>query len=304
MAPFTMALSSWRLVRALVRSGEVDIVDAHYFYPDGIAAALLAYVFRKPLVVTARGTDINVLPNYAFSRALIRWAANRAVKIIAVSEALRSRLIDLGVDASKVVTLRNGVDQSEFRELDQASVRARLEIPNTTVLLTVGNLIESKGHHLAIESLRELDHAYLVVVGDGPMRASLERIARENGVADRVRFTGALGTSELVEYYNSADALVLATLREGMPNVVLEAISCGLPVVATDCGGIAEVVDRPEAGILMHERSAAAIVAAVRALRQRYPSRAETRASARRFDWGCTVNRQVELYATVVSETA
>ena len=302
LAPFTMALSSWRIVRALVRQGDVDVIDAHYFYPDGIAATLLACAFGKPLVITARGTDINVLPNYMFSRGLIRWAAKRAAKIIAVSEALRVRLIALGTDPDKVITLRNGVDQSEFKPLDRAEARAHLNIPDATVLLSVGNLIEPKGHHLAIESLRELGDAYLVIVGDGPLRSGLERVARENGVVERVRFTGPLTAEKLIEYYSAADLLVLATLREGMPNVVLEAISCGLPVVATDCGGISEVVDRPEAGILMRERSAAAIVAAVRTLRQRYPSRAETRACAGRFDWNCTVNRQLEVYASVASE--
>lgn len=301
IAPFSMMLASLRLVKRLAAQDGFDLIDAHYFYPDGVAAALLSAIVGKPLVITARGTDINVLPSYFFSRTLILWAARRAARIITVSEALRQRLIGLGVCQDKIDTLRNGVDTQEFAPRDRAEARKRLDLPDGLVLLSVGNLIESKGHHLVIEALQSLPRGYLVVAGDGEYGGALRAFAARLGVTERVRFAGLLSQEQLVDYYSAADMLVLATLREGMPNVVLEAVSCGLPIVATDCGGIAEVVDRPEMGILMRDRSAGAVADAVEDLSRRYPSRAATRAAALRLRWETTIDKQAALYDAITT---
>jgi teichuronic acid biosynthesis glycosyltransferase TuaC len=301
IAPFTMMLSSVAIIRRILNRNGFDLIDAHYFYPDGVAAAMIARLLGKPLVITARGTDVNVLPDYWFSRRLIRWAAGVASRIITVSEALRAKLIALGVDESKIVTLRNGVDLCDFAPRDRADARQRLGLPGGLILLSVGNLIEPKGHHLVIESLRNLERAFLVVVGDGEMRASLRALASRLGVSERVRFTGVLDQTQMVDYYSAADMLVLATLREGMPNVVLEAVSCGLPVVATDCAGVAELIDRPVLGLLMGERSAVGISSAVRELMGRCPARADTRAAAASFGWQPTIEKQAALYRSVVA---
>ena len=302
IAPFTMLLTSLRLVRRLRKDDRFNVIDAHYFYPDGVAAAFLARIVGCRLVITARGTDVNVLPEYLFSRVLIRWAARVADRVITVSDALRHRLIALGVAKDKIVTLRNGVDTSVFVTRDRGAARARTRLSDRLVLLSVGNLIESKGHHLVIEALRELPLAQLVIAGDGPYRRALQSIADRLSVSDRVRFVGVVDQNELIDYYSAADVLVLATLREGMPNVVLEAVSCGLPVVATDCGGIAEVIDRPELGVLMKERSAAAVVSGIRELLARYPSRIATRAAAEHLGWTCTIEKQSALYRAVVRD--
>jgi teichuronic acid biosynthesis glycosyltransferase TuaC len=302
IAPFTMALASLSLARRLAREGRCDIVDAHYFYPDGVAAAFVAKILGKPLVITARGTDINVLPAYRFSRWLIRWSAGVAARIITVSEALRTKLIELGVSPEKITTLRNGVDTDEFVFADRADARRAVALPDGLILLSVGNLIVSKGHHLVIEALRDLTDAHLVIVGGGEYRAELERLAERLGVAQRVRFTGTLPPAEIVRYYNAADLLLLASEREGMPNVVLEALSCGLPVLAADCGGVAEIVNRPELGRLLRERNAAAIAQGVRDLLAEYPDRRETRASALSLGWGATIRKQTALYRDLVAE--
>ncbi len=296
LAPLTMFIATLFQVRRVMRKEGLTVIDAQYFYPDGISAALIASILKKPLVITARGTDVNLLPSFRFARWLIRWAAGRADRIITVSDGLRTKLIELGVDPEKVFTLRNGVDTTEFVLKAPAEPRRRLNLHGDLVLLSVGNLIDSKGHHLVVEALVHLPGAFLVIVGDGDRREHLLRIAAEMGVSDRVRLTGTLNPDQLVDYYNAADVLVLASEREGMPNVILEALSCGLPVVAANCGGVAEIVDRPAFGILLEERSAAAIARGVRELLDHYPARIETCAAARKFEWGETIARQATLY--------
>ena len=300
-APFFLALGAYSTIRRLLREGYVfDAIDAHYFYPDGVAAILLGYWFEKPVVITARGTDINLIPRYRLPRAMIQWAAARASRVVTVCEALRSALIELGAAPEKVLTLRNGVDLKRFAPVDRAGSRARLGIKRTT-LLSVGHLIERKGHHLVIEALAEMPDIDLIIVGDGEEDTSLRMLADRLGVSERVRFAGAIAQEELKEYYSAADVLVLASSREGWANVLLEAMACGTPVVATRTWGTPEVVTRPEAGILMDDRSPAAIIEGVRKLLDAYPDRHLVRRYAENFGWGPTTQGQLALFRDVVT---
>ena len=300
VAPMLLALSIFtKLKRHRSDVQDFDIIDAHYFYPDGVAAVLLGKWLKKPVVITARGTDINLIPKYALPRMWILWAASRCAKIITVSDALRNRILELGVDADKVRTLRNGVDLGFFRpESDRSVLRKELQIRGFT-LLSVGHLIESKGHHLVIRSLHDLANVSLVIIGSGRMRGELESLASETGVADRVRFAGAVSPDELRRYYNAADALVLASSREGMPNALLESIACWTPVVATPYGGSPEVITNHHAGQLTENRSPDAIAEGVDALRKSYPDRADTRRHAEKFSWQATTEGQIELFSRI-----
>jgi glycosyltransferase involved in cell wall biosynthesis len=299
LTPFFLAVAVWRGVRKIRREGdEHDVVDAHYFYPDGVAVALLSKVLRKPFLITARGSDINLLPQFAIPRRLIRWAAARASALVTVSDALRTGLLKLGVDDDKVHVVRNGVDLELFAPRDRARCKSRLGVGAMT-LLSVGNLVALKGHDLVIRALPMLPGYELLVVGEGELRASLEALADALRVADRVRFLGAVQQSELVDLYNAADALVLASSREGMPNVVLEAMACGTPVVATAVGGVPEVVQGAAAGVLVEERDPGAIAAGIRRLFDPYPDRSATRRIAESFSWSNAVASLDRLYREV-----
>lgn len=300
LAPLIMATALRGLMRSLVDQRGIDLIDAHYFFPDGVAAVLLARALKKPVVVSARGSDINILPRHALPRRWIRWAATECNAAIAVSDDLRRRLCELGVSRDKVVALRNGVDLEQFRPLDRGRARAAIGA-TSPLLLSVGNLIRHKGHHLVIRALAELPGAQLVIIGSGPDAARLQSIAASAGVSNRVRFVQYASQQELVRYYSAADVLVLASASEGMPNVVLESIACGTPVIATPTGGAVEIMSVPEAGVLLKSRTAPAIVEAFNTLVSRAPSRAETRRHAGRFGWDDVVARQLELYANVVA---
>ena len=291
VAPFLLALALLPHVRRLRRRHpDLALIDSHFLYPDGVAACLLGRWLRIPVLMTARGSDVNLYPQYLVPRRLIRWAVANAARVITVSESLRAALLALGADPDRVITLRNGVDLRRFHPGDRATARTRLGLTGTTVL-SVGNLLELKGHHLLIEALPELPGVTALIAGDGPMRDSLELLAVSRGVADRVRLLGNLPQDELLACYHAADMLVLASSREGMPNVVLESLACGTPVIATAVGGIPEVIDSDDAGRLLGDRSAADIVDAVRAMQAVPPDRAKVAAIGARFGWEPTIGQ-------------
>ncbi len=296
LAPFLMALSVIKNARDLITSGyDFDLIDAHYFYPDGVAAVLIANRLKKPVYITARGSDVNILAKYRIPRLLIQFAARYATGIITVSSALKLKLVELGVPEEKISVLRNGVDLKLFRPGSREAAQSNLGL-NGKILLSVGNLIKLKGHDLIISALAEIPDATLVIVGDGPELSSLSELSVSLGVSSRVRFVPAQSQVSLSEYYCAADVLILASSNEGWPNVLLEAMACGTPVVATCVGGIPEIVQVPEAGRLIEERSPQAIVQAVRSLLQSPPDRNMTRRFAEQFDWNETTKGQLTLF--------
>jgi glycosyltransferase involved in cell wall biosynthesis len=306
LAPYAMALGALPTIRRLQRQGfDFDLIDAHYYYPDGAAAALLARWTDKPFVVTARGTDLNLIAQYPFPRKLILETAAQARASIGVCQALMDKLGDLGADRAKLHTLRNGVDLERFVPEDRAEARRRLGLSvEGRYLLSVGHLIERKGHHIAIEALPHLPGVTLLIAGAGPEEAALKDLARRVGVADRLRWAGVVPQAELKWWYSAADVLALCSSREGWANVLLEAMACGTPVVATNIWGTPEVVSTPAAGVLMARRDASALAAAWVQLHTQLPTREATRTHAQTFSWDATTQGQLQLFQKVVDATA
>ncbi len=300
-APFLLAGTMLPVVRKIIAGGyDFDLIDAHYFYPDGVAAVMLGIYFGKPVVITARGTDINLIPKYLLPRKMILWAAHRASGIITVCRALKEALVEMGVHGEKIASLRNGVDLQRFSPIDRERGRSRLGLTRRT-LLSVGHLIERKGHHVVIAALAELPGVDLLIAGDGEERAALEAQVASLGLADRVRFLGVVGQEQLKDYYGAVDALVLASSREGWANVLLESMACGTPVIATNVWGTPEVVAAPEAGVLMEERNPQALARAARRLFADYPDHGATRRYAERFSWDPTTEGQLAMFRSILS---
>lgn len=297
LAPISLAAACMPILNRMMAQGrDFDIIDAHYFYPDGVAAAFLGMKLGKPVVITARGTDINLIPDYGIPRKMILWAANQAAGLVTVSAALKEKLCSLGIEPEKVTVLRNGVDPDLFKPTGR-----EIREDGPPLLLSVGNLVESKGHDLAIAALPLLQGMRLAIIGEGPERKSLEDLAAKLGVAQRVSFLGNLPQAELPGHYSAADALVLASSREGWANVLLEAMACGTPVVATDVGGTSEVVNVPEAGILVSERTPEGIAAGIQRLFSEPPEREKTRMHACRFGWDEVSRGQKAIFNRILS---
>lgn len=289
------------LARLRAEGARFDAIDAHYLYPDGVAAAWLAREAGLPVVITARGSDTSLLPRFPLPRRLIGAALREADALIAVSEGLANGLIALGAAPEKVTALRNGVDLAGFAPpADRAALRAELGLSGP-VILSVGHLIERKRHDLVIGAVAELPGATLLVAGEGPERQALEAQIERLGVAERVRLLGARPHGELARLYGAADALVLASTREGWANVMLEAMACGTPVVAGPAWGSREAISSPEAGVVLDEVGAGPIAAALRRLLANPPARRATRAHAERFGWDATTRGQVELFRRVLT---
>ncbi|TNE38077.1 MAG: glycosyltransferase family 4 protein [Alphaproteobacteria bacterium] len=304
LAPRSIYLRCRPLIaRLLDKDGPFDLIDAHYFYPDGVAAAMLARHFDLPLTITARGTDINLIPEYPGPRRQILKAADTAGHLITVCDALRDRLIELGVAPQKITALRNGVDLDHFHPGGREETRAKLGLTRTT-LLSVGHLIERKGHHLVIECLKALPDCDLLIAGDGEERRALEHFAERLHLQDRVRFLGQVPHEDLQSIYAASDVLILASSREGWPNVLLEAMACGTPVVATDVWGSGEVVRSPIAGRLAAARTSHSLTESLQDLLAQYPDRSEVRQYAEGFSWEATSRGQFDIFNRLIAPSA
>lgn len=309
IAPLLLAMGARPAVQAMIREGfEFDLVDAHYYYPDGVAAALLARWFDRPFVVTARGSDINLLTRYALPRRQMRWAMSRAAASIGVSEALSGRLRQLGSPPDRVVTLRNGVDTSSFKPEPRLEARSRLRVDGEPLLLVVGNLLPVKRPELALQALRlvqaKCPGARLCFVGDGPMRRELSQLASQLGLEGAVMFVGAVSQKELPGWYSAADLMILASSREGWPNVLLECMACGTPVVASRVGGVPEIVCAPHLGEVLDIDGAATLADAVfRVLASRLDRQA-IRAHTLGMGWPAVSAGQMSLFGQVMAMRA
>jgi teichuronic acid biosynthesis glycosyltransferase TuaC len=262
-----MAAGAEAEVRRLHARHRIDAIDAHYVYPDGFAAVALGRRLGIPVVLSARGTDLNVFPKIPPVAPLVRRALAGCETLICVSPDLGRIAADLGTPGERIRMIGNGVDTQRFRPGDRDSNRARLGLPrDAIVILCVGHLVELKGFHLAVGAIAAMGRSDVVValVGDGPERARLKRMASESGLADRVVFAGAVDNPDLAPWYAAADLFFLGSSREGWPNVVCEAQAMGLPVVCTPLPILRELVPGNEYGRVAAARTPEAIEAALR----------------------------------------
>lgn len=307
MQPDAMARTA---IACVEREGiAFDLIDAHYFYPDGVAAAALSRHFGKPLLITARGSDLNLIGQNPRARARMLQACEQASACIGVSQALVDVLLGWGVPARKLHVIRNGVDLDRFAPMSQQQARAGLGLEDAPLLLAVGNLIELKGHALLIEAVQLLAVSHprlqLAIAGEGPEREALEALISRHGLAGRVRLLGAVGHADLARWYAAADLFLMPSSREGLPNALLEALACGTPALATAVGGIPEVLaGAPEAGELLPERSAPAIAQAVQRWLARGVDRAAIRRMAQAFAWDASAAQLATVMQAVAAGEA
>ena len=251
-----MFVGSLRTVLAIHRRWKIDLIDAHYVYPDGMAAVLLAKHLGVPVVVSARGTDINLFSTFPIIRSWIRWTLAHADGVVAVSAALREVMIRMGVGRGSIRVIPNGIDVSRFQPVPAAEARRKLGLAEETpIVVSVGSLTPAKGHDLVIGAFKRMaprhDGLQLYILGEGTYRRELERMVNESGLSNRVHLVGKRPNEELHLWFNAATVSCLASSREGWPNVVTESLACGTPVVATRVGGIPEILDSEELGVLV-----------------------------------------------------
>jgi teichuronic acid biosynthesis glycosyltransferase TuaC len=271
---FFLCIRLLPLIFRLRRSFDFNMIDAHFGYPEGAAAALLASIFRVPFMVTLRGSE-TMFAAYPARRKWIQRSLRKAAAVIAVSENLRQFAIAEGAAAERVRTIPNGVDTDVFFARDRRRLREeRGLIADHKVIVSAGELIEAKGHHLVIQSVAKLVAAdssiRLLIVGKTgrggvDYESELRNLVGELGLESFVTFIGWVDKNGLADLFSVADVFCLASYTEGWPNVVHEALSCGAPVVVTAVGGARALVPDVQYGSVVPVKDVEALTAALAA---------------------------------------
>ncbi len=273
-------------------AGGFDVIDASFFFPDGPAAIALGRRYGVPVSVKARGADIHHWGRAPATAARILAAGQGADGLLAVSEAMKADMVALGMPASRIAVHHTGVDLRAFAPADRTPGKAAFGVSGPMVA-SVGALIPRKGHDVVIEAVARLPGVSLLIAGEGPERARLERSIDGLGVADRIRLLGAVPHAELPALFAAADVMALASSSEGLANAWVESLACGTPIVITDAGGAREVVTAASAGRVV-ARDADAFAQAISALLTDPPLAADVRRHAARFTWAANTS---SLYA-------
>ena len=289
-----------------LRGEGYDVLLASWAYPDAVAGAWLGRLLGIPHVVKVHGSDLNVQAAATLRRPQIRQALRSAGMVVTVSKALAAKAVDIGADPERVRTIYNGVDTRLFSPSDRVEARRRLGLPpEAPIVLYVGNLKASKGCHDLARAFAHVTgrhhDARLVYVGDGPDRDSLERLTSGLCSAPAVRFAGAADHATLADWFRAADLLCLPSHNEGVPNVVLEAMACGTPVVATSVGGIPEVLP-PCAGILVPAHRPDELGVALTTSLDRHYDREAIVAHAATFRWDDNIDQLDRALTHAVAE--
>ncbi|MDP4299903.1 glycosyltransferase [Leptothrix discophora] len=258
-------LASWALTPR-ARRFQPDVMLGYWVYPDGYAALRTARQLDIPCVIGALGSDIHVRDG--LNARMTRRAIEGADALVTVSEAMRGYAIaHYGAAPERVHTVVNGFNTAVFRPMDQATLRRKLGVKaDEKLIVYVGRFVEAKGMRELVDAFTTLaqrdPRVCLALVGDGTMKAQLMDLVRATGLTDRVHLPGGLPPEQVAEWINAADTLTLPSWSEGYPNVVVEAVACGRPVVGTDVGGMREILDAHN-GVLIPARDTAALTEAL-----------------------------------------
>ncbi len=307
-----MALGSLPTLWRLKREFDFQIIDSHFAYPDGYAAALLGRWLALPVTITLRGTESR-LAKSSSHRRLMQKAMARAARIFSVADALKRTAVEMGVPADKVRVVGNGVDLGKFHALPQVESRQALGLPlDAPVLVSVGGLCERKGFHRVIACLPDLKKVFpairfLVVGGpsaEGDWTVQLHKQVADLGLQDVVHFLGALPPDKLKLPLSAANVFVLSTRNEGWANVFLEAMACGLPVVTTDVGGNSEVICQPDLGFVVPFDDQPALLQAMRQSLDQTWNQQHIMDYARDNSWDQRVAVLVQEFQTIAAGSA
>ena len=266
-----------------------DVISAEFFFPDGPAAVELGRRLGVPVSIKARGSDIHDWGRRKHIGPQVIAAGQAADGVLSVSNAMRDDMIAMGIPGEKIETITTGVDLTRFAPRDRAATKATLGVTGPLVL-SVGALIPLKGHDIVIDAVATLPRVSLWIAGEGPDRKRLEAQIERLGLGDRVKLLGSVPPDRVAAALAGADAMALASEREGLANAWLEALASGTPIVIPDVGGARQVVTAPAAGRIA-PRTAPAFAAALAELIASPPDPADTRAIAAPFTWAANSAR-------------
>jgi glycosyltransferase involved in cell wall biosynthesis len=293
------------LAPVVARRGRVDVLLASWAYPDGAAAVLLGRALGVPVVVKLHGSDVNVVARLPGPRRALAALLPRAARVVAVSRPLGEEVVRLGVARERLRLVGNGVDAELFHPRDPDETRRRLGLAARRWIVYVGRLQEEKGVLELIDAFTRLaprvpDAGLLLVGGEGGVKAEAERRAAPLG--DRVVFAGPRPIAEVPLYMSAAALCTLPSWNEGTPNVLIEALACGRPAVATRVGGIPDVICDERLGLLVPPRDPAALAHALEAVLARPYDAAEIARLGSRGGWDESARRLHAVLAEAIAD--
>ncbi len=250
-----------------IKKFKSEVIFSSWAYPDGFASLLLGFVFKTPVAVRVVGSDINVFAKNKLIRNQIIWTLRKASAIISVSQDLKNKMVELGIDQSKIHVVYRGVNKQLFKFRDKLESREKINLPkHKYIILFVGNLIDTKGcmdlFYATKECVESGCDIQLVFVGSGSCSKVIKSEIKKNSLSNNVVLVGQVEHKMIPYWISASDILCLPSHNEGVPNVVVEAISSGVPVIATRVGGIPEVVNT-SSGILVDKQDHDALVDAI-----------------------------------------
>ncbi len=281
--PERIAKAVLPLVKKLHQETPFDLLDAEFFYPDGPAAMRLAEALNIPFTVKARGADIHHWGSDPKCQTQILAAADKASALLAVPEALKQDMIDLGMDGDKITVHYTGLDQEKFKPLDRSVIKQNLDVEGPLFICS-GALIPRKNQALVVEAMTAFPDATLMLAGKGEEEENYRGLAKQLGVEDQIRFLGNVPHDELPKLFATADISILVSKSEGLANAWVEAFACGTPIIISEAGGARELVRSDIAGRIVDQNSDA-IVEAIKDILQLPPSQDDVRAAVSHFSW-------------------
>jgi glycosyltransferase involved in cell wall biosynthesis len=287
---------------------DAQVLHGHRVYPMGLAAVMLGRVVRRPSVVTAHGSGVQITAlrgNWRF-RFLTRLAMRNADRVMVVSRALHDIALSLAVKPGRLTYLANGVDLEALAGGDAERGRRLAGFPaERRLVVAVGELVTIKGHTVLIEAFRRLRErrggdVALALAGNGVLRGPLEQQVRVAGLGDDVHFLGSVPYPQVPDLLAAATIAALPSFNEGMPLAALEALAAGRPLVGSAVGGTREVVQSGRDGLLVPPGDPTALAAALEQALDRCWDPAELRARVRERSWARVVERQEQVYAELI----
>ncbi len=233
---------------------DVDLIHAFWSIPAGFVSALCCGT--TPLITSLMGSDLKVFGRGPIAKPFIKYPYRKSKKLIAISNDVKCEAIELGIKEDNISVISDGVDTSAFRPMDKRRLRAKLNLPDSFLILYVGSLFKLKRVDWLIKASSRLSKDFefhVVLVGDGPERQELEKLVEQMGLQDRVTFIGTVLHDEVPEFTAASDVFVLCSETEGLPKCVREAMSCGIPVVASKVGGLPELITNGVNGYLFDD---------------------------------------------------
>ncbi len=237
-----------KVLNKAITQFQPDIIFSYWLHPDGQVAVKTAREHGIPAVVMSGGSDVLMLTRNHNRKRAIKKVLNQADGIITVSNDIMQTVKDLGIPPEKIKTVYRGVDRCLFSPGNQQEARQRLGIPqDRKIIVSIGRLEPVKGHPVLLDACQKISKQNTpftcYVLGNGSLKTKLMNKTKEYGLEEFFQLKGPQQQSRLVDWYRAADVIALPSHSEGIPNVLLEAISCGRNFIASHVGGIQEIAD-------------------------------------------------------------